>query len=52
MLKRARAPDKQGPYPERKAIRYSTKLHRYQVHTRQTTRDHDPRRTDRSSPLV
>ena len=22
------------------------------VHTRQTTRDHDPRRTDRSSPLV
>ena len=24
---------------------YSTKLHRYEVHTRQTTCDHDPRRT-------
>eukprot|EP00964_Phaeocystis_antarctica_P024995 scaffold14013_cov112-Phaeocystis_antarctica.AAC.1 len=30
----ARAPARQGPYPERKATRYSTKLHRNEVCTR------------------
>ena len=33
----ARAPARQGPYPERKATRYSAKLHWYEVHTRETT---------------
>eukprot|EP00964_Phaeocystis_antarctica_P000595 scaffold330_cov63-Phaeocystis_antarctica.AAC.1 len=42
----ARAPARQGPNPERKATRYSTKLHRNEVHTRLIARDHDPRRTD------
>ena len=43
-------PDRQGPYPERKATRYSTKLHRYEVHTCLITRDHVvPRRTDLSN---
>ena len=45
-MKRARAPARQAPYPERKASRYSTKLHRYEVHTRVITRDHVPRRAD------
>ena len=38
----ARAPAIQGPYPERKATRYSAKLHWYEVHTRKTTRYQRP----------
>ena len=41
----ARAPAREGPYPERKATRSPAKLHWYEVHTRETTSDHDPRRT-------
>ena len=43
----ARAPARQGPYPEPIDSVFH-KLHRYEVHTRQTTDDHDPRRTGQS----
>ena len=45
-LKRARAPDRPRPLPRVQGYSVIRKLQRNEVHTRQNTRDHDPRRID------